>query len=347
MGAGAVYKFLMSVDARGSGRYLDNAKLRMRRRIYACADDAFDSSGVGRSLIHREDRGDGFLAAVDARVPPAQLIGPWLAELYQVLRDGNEELSVPLGLRVGMHVGPVQHDDDGLAGEAVDQVCRLAESDVTRDVLAHSGRDLVCVVSDSLYQAIVKHGGRFMEPSTYRPARLMLKEGPLTAWYHIPGETRPAVPGDAEFGAFRGAGAAPEGDGVPGTGPGHRPVRISVRTHGPLLPVPPPDRTDSRGRTGTHRGSAPRRTPGWSVIRRWRGSPTGTGKAPTSRCRPRGTASSWIVVTSATGRPTSVAVIRHRPRRSGECGSPWCGGRTRPGARRPERRQPRQRWKRW
>ncbi|MEU0986207.1 hypothetical protein [Streptomyces sp. NPDC005953] len=211
MGAGAVYKFLMSVDARGSGRYLDNAKLRMRRRIYACADEAFDSSGVGRSLIHREDRGDGFLAAVDARVPPAQLIGPWLAELYQVLRDGNEELSVPLGLRVGMHVGPVQHDDDGLAGEAVDQVCRLAESDVTRDVLAHSGRDLVCVVSDSLYQAIVKHGGRFMEPSTYRPARLMLKEGPLTAWYHIPGETRPAVPGDAEFGAFRGAGAAPEG----------------------------------------------------------------------------------------------------------------------------------------
>ncbi|MEU5399632.1 hypothetical protein ABZ348_10065 [Streptomyces sp. NPDC005963] len=214
MGAGAVYKFLMSVDARGSGRYLDNAKLRMRRRIYAFADDAFDSSGVGRSLIHREDRGDGFLAAVDARVPPAQLIGPWLAELYQVLRDGNEELSVPLGLRVSMHVGPVQHDDDGMAGEAVDQVCRLAESDVTRDVLAHSGRDLVCVVSDSLYQAVVKHGGRFMEPSTYRPARLMLKEGPLTAWYHIPGETRPAVPGDVEFGAYRGAGATPEAGGT-------------------------------------------------------------------------------------------------------------------------------------
>lgn len=209
MGAGAVYKFLMSVDARGSGRYLDNAKLRMRRRIYACADDAFDSSGVGRALIHREDRGDGFIAAVDARVPPAQLIGPWLAELYQGLRDGNEELSVPLGLRVGMHVGPVQHDDDGMAGEAVDQVCRLADSDMTRDVLAHSGRDLVCVVSDSLYQAVVKHGGRFMEPSTYRAARLMLKEGPVTAWFHIPGETRPAVPGDPAFGQFRGAGPTP------------------------------------------------------------------------------------------------------------------------------------------
>ncbi|MCM2388836.1 hypothetical protein [Streptomyces albipurpureus] len=209
MGAGAVYKFLMSVDARGSGRYLDNAKLRMRRRIYAWADDAFDSSGIGRALIHREDRGDGFIAAVDARVPPAQLIGPWLAELYQGLRDGNEELSTPLGLRVGMHVGPVQHDDDGMAGEAVDQVCRLADSDITRDVLAHSGRDLVCVVSDSLYLAVVKHGGRFMEPSTYRPARLMLKEGPVTAWFHIPGETRPAVPGDATFGKLRGADAAP------------------------------------------------------------------------------------------------------------------------------------------
>lgn len=200
MADGAVYKTLMSVDARGSGSYLDGAKRRMRAQLYDLAHASFAASGVARSMLHLEDRGDGFIAAVDARIPPMQIIGTWLAEMHQRQRLRNEDLARRLGLRVGLHVGPVEHDDEGLSGQAMDLVCRLADSSVARSLLEHSGRDLVCVVSDSLHHEVVRHGGRFVEPSSYRPARITLKEGKVTAWFHVPGEPRPTLPGDEGFG---------------------------------------------------------------------------------------------------------------------------------------------------
>lgn len=232
MADGAVYKTLMSVDTRGSGGYLDGAKKRMRARIYDLAHASFEAAGVARSMLHLEDRGDGFIAAVDARIPPVRLLGTWLAEVHQRQRVGNEDLARPLGLRVGLHVGPVTHDEEGLSGHAMDLVCRLADSEVTRTVLDRSGRDLVLVVSESLHHEIVRHGGRFVEPSAYRPARVELKEGPVTAWFHVPGEARPAVPGDegfdtlpvdapsGEHGGGASTGAEAEGR-PPGRGPGH------------------------------------------------------------------------------------------------------------------------------
>ncbi|MFC9281767.1 hypothetical protein [Streptomyces collinus] len=232
MADGAVYKTLMSVDTRGSGGYLDGAKRRMRARIYDLAHASFAATGVAKSMLHLEDRGDGFIAAVDARIPPVRLLGTWLAEMHQRQRAGNEDLARRLGLRVGLHVGPVEHDEEGLSGHAMDLVCRLADAPVTRTVLEHSGRDLVLVVSDSLHHEVVRHGGRFVEPSAYRPARVALKEGPVTAWFHVPGEARPRIPGDEEFDTRPvdapsgenggGASTGAEAEGRPAAGdPGH------------------------------------------------------------------------------------------------------------------------------
>ncbi|MFJ9586543.1 nucleotidyl cyclase domain-containing protein [Streptomyces acidicola] len=220
MADGAVYKTLMSVDARGSGTYLDGAKRRMRAQIYDLAHASFAACGVARTMLHLEDRGDGFIAAVDSRIPPVQILGTWLTEMHQRQRAQNEDLARRLGLRVGVHVGPVEHDDEGLSGEAMDLVCRLADSSVARAVLEHSGRDLVCVVSESLHHEVVRHGGRFVEPGSYRSARITLKEGPVTAWFHVPGEPRPELPGDEGFGVLpadaptgdHGGGAAAGGD---------------------------------------------------------------------------------------------------------------------------------------
>ncbi|MFH8932632.1 hypothetical protein [Streptomyces griseosporeus] len=228
MADGAVYKTLMSVDTRESGSYLDGAKRRMRARIYDLAHASFAAAGVARSMLHLEDRGDGFIAAVDARIPPVRLLGTWLAEMHQRQRVGNEDLARRLGLRVGLHVGPVEHDEEGLSGHAMDLVCRLADSPVTRTVLDRSGRDLVLVVSASLHHEVVRHGGRFVEPSAYRSARVALKEGPVTAWFHVPGEARPRVPGDEGFDTLPvdassgenggGASTGAEAEGRPGPG---------------------------------------------------------------------------------------------------------------------------------
>ncbi|WP_159056253.1 hypothetical protein [Streptomyces sp. DSM 15324] len=247
----------MSVDVRGSGSLSHGAKLRMRRDVYELTDRSFRAVGVGSAQMHREDRGDGFIAALDARVPPAHLIGPWLAEVHQGLRPLNEERSRPLGLRVALHVGPVEEDDNGLAGEAMDLVCRLADAAVTRAVLERSGRDLVCVASERLYQDVIRHGGRFIEPSAYRSASLTLKEGPALAWFHVPGEPRPVVPGDEGFAPDRTAGAV---------GTDESQVRGEPEPVDPADPVGPADPADSTG------------VPGRGVTeRRERPAPVGTG----------------------------------------------------------------------
>ncbi|MGW5114074.1 hypothetical protein ACWEQ8_01270 [Streptomyces noursei] len=190
----ARYELVISVDARSSGTYDDVDKPRMRARIYRILEAAFTHAKVARDAVHMEDRGDGVLLSVAGRIAVTRLLGLWLVEVHENLRDENRALRVPLGLRVGMHVGPVRHDDRGISGRAVDLACRLADSPVARRLLDAERADLVLVASESLYEDVVSSGGKFIEPARYSAARLALKEGKVTAWFHLPGRPTPAIP---------------------------------------------------------------------------------------------------------------------------------------------------------
>ncbi|QHC27205.1 hypothetical protein [Streptomyces sp. GS7] len=205
----ARYELVISVDARSSGTYDDVDKPRMRARIYRVLEAAFTHAKVARDAVHMEDRGDGVLLSVAGRIAVTRLLGLWLVEVHENLRDENRALRVPLGLRVGMHVGPVRHDDRGISGRAVDLACRLADSPVARRLLDAERADLVLVASDSLYEDVVSSGGKFIEPARYSAARLALKEGEVTAWFHLPGRPVPAIPDSTDFGTGPGMGDAP------------------------------------------------------------------------------------------------------------------------------------------
>ncbi|KUL43994.1 hypothetical protein [Streptomyces regalis] len=190
----AHYELVISVDARRSGGYDDVDKTRMRARIYRVVETAFSHAKVARDAVHMEDRGDGVLLSVPGRIAVSRLLGLWLIEVHEKLRDENRDLAVPLGLRIGMHVGPVRHDERGISGRAVDLACRLADSPVARQLLDAEKADLVLVTSQSLYEDVVSGGGKFIEPAHYSSARLELKEGEVTAWFHLPGRPAPAIP---------------------------------------------------------------------------------------------------------------------------------------------------------
>ncbi|MFJ3715496.1 hypothetical protein [Streptomyces sp. NPDC090057] len=248
------YELVISVDARRSGEYDDVDKPRMRARIYRVLETAFAHASVPRDALHLEDRGDGVLVAVTGRVAVSRLLGLWLVEVREKLRDENRGLRVPLGLRVGMHVGPVRHDDRGISGRAVDLACRLADSAVARRLLDAYNADLVLVTSQSLYEDVVSGGGKFIEPGQYTRARLRLKEGEVTAWCHLPGLPAPEIPADPRSASAaetpapdagpardgdapvpRAAGAAPDGDATapPAAGPGReRPSGDQYTVHG-------------------------------------------------------------------------------------------------------------------
>ncbi|MFD7700808.1 hypothetical protein [Streptomyces caelestis] len=248
----AHYELVISVDARRSGEYDDVDKPRMRDRIYRVVETAFTHAKVARDAVHMEDRGDGVLLSVASRIAVSRLLGLWLVEAHEKLRDENRGLAVPLGLRVGMNVGPVRHDGRGISGRAVDLACRLADSSVARGLLDAEKADLVLVVSSSLYEDAVRGGGKFIEPAHYSPARLALKEGEVTAWFHLPGRPAPEIPDTVPAtppartpaagpdaarpgeggGAGEGGGTEDVGGGTEDVGGGthgHRPDRSGVR----------------------------------------------------------------------------------------------------------------------
>ncbi|MEU8665967.1 hypothetical protein OG333_17205 [Streptomyces anulatus] len=209
----ARYELVISVDARRSGQYGDAEKPRMRERIYRVLETAFAQAGVGRDAVHMEDRGDGVLVSVPGHIAVTRLLGLWMVEVHENLREENRSLLVPLGLRVAMHVGPVRHDSRGISGRAVDLTCRLADSAVARQLLDRERADLVLAVSDSLYVDVVSAGGKFIEPARFSPARLALKEGEASAWFHLPGRPAPDI-----------GPIAPEEPSAPAGGPPAAPV---------------------------------------------------------------------------------------------------------------------------
>ncbi|WP_081539939.1 MULTISPECIES: hypothetical protein [Kitasatospora] len=187
----AVYELVVGVDVRKSSAYDDRGKVRMRRQLYTVLNRAFGLAGVPATAVHQEDRGDGVLATIASSVPPSRIVGVWLTEVHEQLRQENENAELPLGLRIGLHVGPVTHDAKGVSGHAVDLACRLTDADAGRHLLERERADLVVVVSDSLYREVVRHGGRFVDPGHYAPARLALKDDEVPAWLRLPGRPRP------------------------------------------------------------------------------------------------------------------------------------------------------------
>ncbi|MFD8543765.1 hypothetical protein [Streptomyces sp. NPDC059649] len=218
--AEAHYELVISVDARRSGEYDDVEKPRMRARIYRVLEAAFGHAKVARDAVHMEDRGDGVLLSVAGRIAVTRLLGLWMVEVHENLRDENRGLRVPLGLRVGMHVGPVRRDGRGISGRAVDLACRLADSPVGRQLLDAERADLVLVVSESLYEDVVRSGGKFIEPTRYSRARLALKEGEVTAWFHLPGREAPVIPDGLDPGQGRTRGLRDTGGAGGGAGAG-------------------------------------------------------------------------------------------------------------------------------
>ncbi|KUF13574.1 hypothetical protein [Streptomyces silvensis] len=211
------YELVISVDARRSGEYDDVDKTRMRDRVYRVLETAFTHAKVARDAVHMEDRGDGVLLAVAGRIAASRMLGLWLIEAHEKLRDENRGLVVPLGLRIGMNIGPVRHDARGISGRAVDLACRLADTPVARELLDAEKANLVLVTSASLYEEVVSTGGKFIEPAHYSPARLELKEGEVTAWFHLPGRPAPKIPGTSAAPPAPAAGPLP-GDDDPAHG---------------------------------------------------------------------------------------------------------------------------------
>src|SRR6266542_5350375 len=76
--------------------------------------------------------------------------------------------------------------DHGHSGEDLNTAFRLLDSQPLHACLADAAGDLAVIVYDAIYQAIVKHGYRGIDPADYRPVTVAAKETNTTAWVHAP-----------------------------------------------------------------------------------------------------------------------------------------------------------------
>jgi hypothetical protein len=206
------YGFIISLDTQGSGELTDPERPGMRDRIYEVAEVAFAQAGIAEARLFQEDRGDGILAVLEPR-RTERVAGEWVEHLHQNLRKVNTTLKRPLRLRAGLNIGPVTPDGHGFSGAAVDFACRIGNCPEARRVLAAApGSPLLVAVSDRLYQDVVRHGGRWIEPGHYRQYDVRLREGPQRPWFMVPGRSAPPLPGEGDAYAS-GDADAPQGAG--------------------------------------------------------------------------------------------------------------------------------------
>lgn len=198
---------IFAVDIAGFGdrRRDDEVQLAVRAAMYRLLEESFAASGVPLSGCLHEDRGDGVIVIIPARIPTVTLIDPLLDRLREGLRLHNRLSSeaAKIRLRAALHTGEVHRDEHGLAGTALNHLCRLLDAPPLKQALGGSAADLAFIASDDVYETVIRHAPRLVDPAAYLAVAVEVKETRARAWIHLPGYARPPEPAQP-----RGAGGA-------------------------------------------------------------------------------------------------------------------------------------------
>jgi class 3 adenylate cyclase len=222
----AVHYSFVAFDIEGFSTRADPVQSTLRKDLYLVVGAAVADAGLDWDALRHADSGDGMMLYVPASVSPIVLAGPMLRALQDRLaeRERRSSAEYAMRLRVALHHGLAQRDAHGWAGDAINLTARLLDGQPVRDALAAAQRaNMVVIVSEDLYQTVVRHRYRTIDSAAYRRVTFAVKRDSLTGWVSVPGY--PAPPGIIESPVPAPAGNAPGGlpadaQAGPGTGGG-------------------------------------------------------------------------------------------------------------------------------
>jgi hypothetical protein len=165
--------------------------------MYEILRSAFEASGVPWAACYREDRGDGAVIVVPPTISTVRVVDPFIPELAGRLRQHNRRASevVRIQLRVALHVGPVGKDAEGLTGQAAIAAARILDAPVIKARLAAEQADLIFAASDYVYDHVVRHCDRRVDPAAFEHMECQVKESHVAAWVHLAGRVAPPQAG--------------------------------------------------------------------------------------------------------------------------------------------------------
>ncbi|MGW4379418.1 hypothetical protein [Kitasatospora sp. NPDC004531] len=167
-------------------------------------DEAAALTGLDRAAWDRQPQGDLEFAVLPESTPEATVLGPFVHHLAACLRARNARpSSARMRLRVALDSGLTNSAALGHAGHTPVAVARFVNAPQLKAVLnALASADLAVIVSDSLYQDIVRSGRHSLDPGQYVRANVRVKDFGGYGWIHVPGhgpdDVRPAVDGTGQ-----------------------------------------------------------------------------------------------------------------------------------------------------
>ncbi|MFJ2895166.1 hypothetical protein ACUN29_35010 [Streptomyces sp. WC2508] len=209
-------------------------------------DEAAALAGLDRTAWKRQAQGDLEFAVLPETTPEDAVLGPFVHHLAVRLGDRNARPAAQrVRLRMAVDTGVVADAALGHAGPAPVAVARYVNALQLKAVLATlTAADLAVIVSDRLYQDVVRSGRRDLCSEQYVRAHVRVKEFGGYGWIRVPGHT----PEDVRSAVAE----APEPKPLPDAdAPGRTPLSQYVHQGAAVgrdvvggltvgLPVPPP-----------------------------------------------------------------------------------------------------------
>ncbi|WP_243711378.1 hypothetical protein [Actinomadura sp. KC216] len=183
---GLTYRLLMAVDIQGYSKRDTREQLLAQRDLCEALDRAAHGAGLDRGHWEKQVGGDGELATLPDGTDPATVAGEFVIGLAEALHDLNREArgdgaageagAHRLRVRLSLHHGTLTAGPFGPAGDAPIVVQRLLDAAPLRRLLAgDAGRDLAYVVSDSLFEDVVRTGFCALPPEAFQPIKVTAK----------------------------------------------------------------------------------------------------------------------------------------------------------------------------
>lgn len=200
---------IMVADIVGYSRPTRSAhdQVMLREVLSGILREAFTRSGLPWPTSQVQDRGDGVLIIVPPGVPTSAIIDPCLTALARNLRKHNRTAAEParMQLRVAVDAGLVTFDALGASGDAVIRASRLINAQAFKEGLRSSNADLGVIVSESVYDAVIRQGNLSPNPAGMESTDIHVKDWETTArmWFSRSASDERAA--DVEI---RGAGGA-------------------------------------------------------------------------------------------------------------------------------------------
>lgn len=173
------FRLVLGIDIEGYSSRATQEQLEAQHRLDQVLDITATAAGLDRAHWRRQETGDGELAVLPEGVDMAKLVGSLPIQLESALAKDNKRRGFrrPLRLRLSMHFGSLVCEAPfGPAGDAPIEVMRLLNSQPLRDFLKlRKDRDLALVVSELLYQQVIKTGLTSLQISCFRPLRVTNK----------------------------------------------------------------------------------------------------------------------------------------------------------------------------